>query len=701
MQIEDISWLPVLALLMFRFVLMGLAWSWLVPVTKMAQGRFSIWLTQMAVTLLLGTLCSSLLVLFLAEIGHYSRLTEGVVGGLITLLGLLLGARKSLPAFGRHLAENLPGAGLVLIGMITVLLLPRCSEWVMGGWDPGVYLNQGVYVASTGTFHPPPDPLYAALDEDAFAQFTRGNAGYTECFPGIAIDPDTRAFQHYFFRLTPSAIAAMATGGLRLATRVNYFFGLFSAVIFAGALLLMGASRRHVVFSVLIFVSHPLWLYHLHIPTSEMLHLCLVGGLAVLLPCRQKGGGGVLALLGLTMFAAMLNRISFLPFGGLLCVLAAWADRDRRDRGRVCFEHGVMLIAVLAGLLFDHLASGITVVRIAHVVGLLERIFGVCAVVTVLADLFLLSARMRGFLNRLLSFPWRKGLTSVALLGLALMAFSAWQPLRDLSGNWAQIFPYLGWGAVLMACLGAICIAWNNEDSWWTLFVTFWALVTVSILMNNYTSGVFPWTSRRYLVYTLPLIAALAGYPLACLWGRAASVRNPWWVYGGATGVLLLVMGMTAKTSWHAFNRVEYTGVTAALALVAEQIDDDDVVVVDAPTWGTPLKLIYGKNIINGKHIWNLGKDPPSRPSVMPALQGLANSGKRIRFLTTTPLKALAIYPDPVTPVTEDWVSQELIFEEIIHSTRARDFEMRQIRHVLRLYTWQPPSVSSLSATAE
>ena len=123
--------------------------------------------------------------------------------------------------------------------------------------------------------------------------------------------------------------------------------------------------------------------------------------------------------------------------------------------------------------------------------------------------------------------------------------------------------------------------------------------------------------------------------------------------------------------------------------MIAEQVQPDDIVIVDTPTWGMPLKLIYGKEVLNGKHMWRR-KDADQMRVGLDALRRLHRSGRSIRFLTSTRTLGLDIYPVPVAPVTLDWQSEESVLEEINHSPRADDFEVREKRNVFRLFTWHP-----------
>lgn len=114
----------------------------------------------------------------------------------IILMGGITG-RLIKPGYFRSLFYyHAIGMVALWIGFFIVLLLPQRGEWVVGGWDPGVYLNQGVLVSQQGSFYPEALPCYKNLSEEAFAAFTRGRGNYIEAFPGCR---QTRITGHFVY----------------------------------------------------------------------------------------------------------------------------------------------------------------------------------------------------------------------------------------------------------------------------------------------------------------------------------------------------------------------------------------------------------------------------------------------------------------------------------------------------------------------
>lgn len=666
-----------------------MAWSWLLTwQTGRCRDRTAGWIISASQSLLLGVLISLFTTLFLAEIGLYSQLVELSILTVLTAGGITLGFYREPGRFRRHIAACLPGLLVFMTGVSVIMNLPRCGEWIVGGWDPGVYLNQGVYVERTGTFYPAPVNCYQSLTPEEMLSFTRGDEKYRECFTGIPIDPETGSFRHYFFRLTPSLVATVArTGGLRAAVRVNMIVGLMATLVFLGFLTANECRIPQAAFSTILLITQPLWLYHLHIPTSEMLQLFLLCGVGMLIPQRKKGFFA-LFLLALTVFAALINRLGFLPFSGLFLFLLSWLDHDREDRKRVLIERTVLVIAIAAGAAFDVFVTSITIARLENIIPTLMRVTMIFIILSVGLDLAAMNPGLRTRLSR--SRSWLSpAFCTVIILGAGAVWFLDAFPLtRRISTNLHGIVPYIGWGLVLCSTVGALLLFSRND---WAgrcmrVFVLFLLCVTTILFVKTFIVGVYPWATRRHLAYTVPAVAILSGYTLSVLW----ELRGKYGAYWKVVAIVLLiaVSGTNAKKSWHAWNRTEYDGASEILARVADQIEDDDIVVADHPWWGTPLTFIYGKQVLNGKRFYAV-KDTETMRKGLAALARLRSKGSRIRFLTSTP-DGLNVFPLEIKPVTLDWTAEEVVLEEIIHSRNATDFETRRKRPVFRLYTWAP-----------
>jgi len=673
-----------------RCGLTGAAWLWLFPRSIVADfprpGRL---LVLTATAWLVGVVTTLLTTLALAELGRAGGRTEFLISTGWIVAGLVLGAATRGKALSQALRDVAPGLAATFVLVAAVMNLPRCGEWITGGWDPGVYLNQGLAVARTGTFHPAPQACHTALDSEGLRAFVRQNrAYYMEIYPGVPINPETRRVEHYFFRLTPTLIGVLAqSGGLRAAVRVNYIMGVFALIAFMAFLYAQRCGWPQALFATALLAAQPLWLYHLHLPVSELLELFLLLGLGLLAAFRTRSLAAA-ALLALVMFAAIVNRFSFLPFSGLVLCALAWADVPRTDRRRVRLERTLQLAAIVTGGLFDIVVSAIATVRLPHVVRDLTAVAGFLALLALMLDWAAAKGWAQNVEKRLPSW-FGPALCAAGLLGLTGLWLLRHTALLSPEWNRLQhLLPYFGTVPMLLALGGAawLCCCGDRVPRTVKALALVFLGMGIIVLIKPFMVPIYPWATRRHLTCTVPLLALLGGAVLALPWTR--TVKFGALAKALALIVLIGAVASTAKRSWHAWSRTEYNGLSDALALVAGQISDGDVVVVDHPWWGTPLTFIYGKQILDGWN-WYAGRSTNAMEVGMAALTRLRAEGQRIRFLTST-AEGLGIYPRPVQPVAADWSSPEFALNAMVHGPRVADFVTREKRYIFRLYTFEP-----------
>lgn len=681
------AWFSCSAALVVRFYLAGAAWNWLLPGTFPAgSGRPARCLVHAAAALALGVSCSLLFSLLLAETGVQSAGEEWLGAALMLLAGLLAGGIWGKSRLKDSITDSLPGALVVFLGFAVILNLPRCGEWIAGGWDPGIYINQGVAVARTGTFHPAAEPHHAALADKELRLFTKGTKGVRpQVFPAVPIDPETRAIHHYFFRLTPTLVSTLARhGGLCAATRVNILMGFLVLVMFAGFLQANRCSPACVWLGTLLLAAHPLWLYHLHFPTSEMTELFLVLGLGMLMPA-QRSGWFCRILFLLLLLAAVINRISFLPFGAMILLATSWADMDRGDRRRVIAERLLQLLVLGLGAAYSGAAAAVTIESLGAIVPKLAMV--------ALGCLLLLAAMewvaFRGMTPRLLQPAVLFGLAATLLVvaGLGAALLSRQVPLlAAIRGNALHIAPYLGLGWILPAIPGLL-ILWflraGQSRHMAALFLVFTG-ISLLLIVKVFAFPLYPWATRRFLPFTVPLLAAGAAIALSQL-GNWQTLSKPVRRLGVAI-LLAAILASSARLGWHALSGTEYDGLSAQLAALDRNFKPRDVIVADHFKWGTPLTFLHGRQVLDGSSFL-ASKGAATMTDGLEALSRLKAAGWRILWLTST-AEGLDVYPQPVPGTKLLWSAEPFSFREIIHGPRVVDFVRREKTAIFRLYEW-------------
>jgi len=596
----------------------------------------------------------------------------------LTILAALISAAALIFVRARLSPMTLKAAGiaLIFIGAVSaaVMLIPKPGEWIVGGWDPGVYINQGVSIARNHGFRAPPLPCYRELSARGLELFTRGTARYTEAFPGCPIDPHSRRFVLYFFPLTPVAVALLhIIGGLSAAIRINWIFGALAVPVFAAALRRMRFSPMAAGLAALTMTLQPVFLFHLHEPVSEMLQLFLLAGLLLLFASPSDTPAAAAAAF---LLAAVANRISFFLFGSILVVLLAilpGRQPGRRPRTPLYYA------ALLAGLLLNAGLAPATFMRRT------QECLAVCAagilVLTAGALLALPAVRTR-------LLPRNENRAHGLLMVLGLLALAAAAAFQQGFGPFFHQMPkiishvgdYIGRAPALLGVAGTLAVIilpgiFPPRTRTLLLFILLAAAVGI---VRPSIAHLYPWATRRQLVYLIPTVAAGNGalFDLA----TRSRIRLLQLV---ALAAVLLSCAVIFPAAHRALRSTEFEGLTGTMSAIAEHIGTNDVLVADHPKWGTPLTFIYGRQVLNGRHIWRT-RDPRLRAAAVHELSALARRGHAILLLTPHPETA------GVSPFVEDaellWTAPPVRFHQVKHHPKARDWKMRRIRKTFRLY---------------
>lgn len=676
-------WLACVVGLTCRWMVPGMAWGWLMCRADTPSPRWMRWITATAVNLLAGIMISSILAWILAESGTYGVVAEWVVLSTAAFLGLAAGCAWGKLEFLQHIRSSIPGLLLFALGVAALMNLPQRGEWILGGWDPGVYVNQGVYVARHGTFHPAALQCWRDLSPQEFGLLTRRFQGgeYVECFPGVPIDEVSRTFQFYFFRMTPTVIAELfRSGGLRAAVRFNEFVGLAAGLIFL-ACMLRAARPSHAVIAALFMAIQPIFLYHLHTPASEMLELALVCGAGFLVMATPRNWPAHIFLC-IVFFVAILNRVSFVAFGTLFLAVLVLLDFGRPDRLRVLAQHVLLAGALGLGLFFDMSASAM-IPRLGHILPALLMLCLIAGLVVLVIDLAACSERLRTYV---LDSGMGSILSAFALISGAGVLIALWffDPgwVYTWIGSAGRMGHFIGMPVLILAAAAAAvmvmlrhrqALTFSREFKGWILCLL---VATCVLTQHKWVAELYPWSTKRFLVYAVPLVAALAAVVPSALFERWRRNRL------GTIAAGLIIVGVlvsTARISWHAWHRTEYDGSSRVLGQVAAMIGPDDVVFADHQWWATPLTFIYDRQVFDGSKLWN-SRNPVGRAGLEQLMARLYRDGKRVRLLSSSRKES----------VKADYVSEEVTLEEIAHHQRASDYMVRTRRFVFQLSTWKP-----------
>ncbi len=683
------QWVQCAVLLTVRVFLAGWAWAWTLPsFDRSGRGRILELLWVGASTAFCGLVINILSITALAEMSRFSPWNDAALLAGVCGIGFAFGLAKARKRMFSVVSRSLPIAVLFLVGVVVIMLMPSQGEWITGGWDPGTYVDEAVYVSRTGSFRPLPDPAFSSLRADEMGLFTRQVHTFTEGLPVFPIDPQKRSFQLFFVRLTPAFIAMLErAGGLRAAVRMNMFAGLLSVLAFAGMMISIFERKSWRNFALLLLIVQPIWIYHLRIPTSEMLQLFLFMSVLSLLPLRTRGASSQMWFI-IGLFTLVLNRIGFLPFGCLLILTVACCDLKRSDRSTVAMERVAQVVALLAGLAFDIGACHVSLVRLGSFFYTLVGVSLGLVVTSVVLEVVAAKDQRRLAMLRVLPKLVTAGIVLSALLVFGGAYVLRLPQLSEFGSNIAAAWSYFTGPLVICGVAGLLLLCFKRRmpgrDGWGVIL--FLMAATGVMLVEGQISELYPWATRRYLVYTVPLVAILGGVALDALWNSSLGYRSISRV--SAVAVALLVCLVGGRQSLRAWQATEYDGLSERLSEVAEHIGDGDLVVPDHFLFGVPIRFIHNRPVLNGTLLWQESRGRDLERALI-ALKRLSSHGWRIRFLTST-TEGMDIFPFMPDGISEDWSWPPFSLREIEHSGSGDGFNTRTFVRQFRLYTWQP-----------
>lgn len=493
---------------------------------------------------------------------------------------------------------------LILIALGTWRFFPP-SEYVIGGKDPGTYMNQGIQLAQRGTMTIR-EPVVAAVPEfarDLFFPRHPMREYYSTRFMGFSLrDPSTGETTGQFPQFYPASIAlgygVHGVTGARQATGVWAILGLL-AVYFSGARLL---GRPAALAATILLSLNVIEVWYSRYPNSEIAMQPLLFS-AVLAFARAHQDDDPFfgpvsgSLAGLMLFV----RIEALPvvLGFVATGILCWLVKLRGPR--VGFAIALAACVAVAWPYYRGPILPYTIRLFQWFDYLSPTALG--AALSGLGAVFLVLLWMR---RRFAGHARRYIPDVVAATVILLGVYAAW--LREPGGKLAahdayalRTFTqlYLLWTGLAAALVGAALVIrrhfWRDP----ALLVIFAGMS----LFFFYKMKIVPtefWAARRWVPITLPgalLLAAAAGLGPATRWVWARRIA-------GAVVILVLGYAYTVRAG-PVFAHVEYAGVIPALERLAASFTDRDLVLVESRDAGSdthvlamPLAYVYAKNVL-------------------------------------------------------------------------------------------------------
>lgn len=573
--------------------------------------------TSVVITTLL-----SVVLLLLRSFNVYTIMSLYMAAGLSRLLWLFskgkrLTIKKLLPDLRSSWA-------LVIVLLIAGILYFQPTEYYVGGRDPGVYVNAAVYMAKAGQIMKK-DPLIDQVKEDysdVFEIDTHKYAGfYIENRGGQTwVNPQ---FYHGY-------TAWLALGYQWLGS--NYFLyitpllGLISIMVMYRAVSELINERAGFITAALLAINiSQIW--YARGPYTEILSQLLLWLSVYLLIKAQEFKNPLLAAVaGLAIGAAILVRLDniliLLPLG--LYLVYNYLGDDQSYKTWIKYIIGSLALCAFIFFIYVYQYgkeyTHFQLIRETPIpdglsLSMLFTILGAIA----LAGMFLIWL-LRERLYRWLSCFERHQNWFKALLGIiAIAAFVYLYLIRPYSPNVhidgelrsfrEESLVRIGWyisplGLVL--CLGGFLLFVLKKASQKHLFFILLVLLNFSLFL--YDPNIYPehfWAVRRHVPFIIPAMLIFAAVVIEQL----ISLRQKLIKAVGLGLVLLLVANFGLAARPFIFH-TEHGGVGKQLAELAERFDKDDIILTVDPNYasrlvGTPLDLIYGKNVLPLREDYN------------------------------------------------------------------------------------------------
>jgi hypothetical protein len=540
---------------------------------------------------------------------------------------LLVNAALSLAILvawrGRLRFADAPRPGLpALVPVALVVLAGYTSfppaEYVLGGKDPGVYVNEGIQIGQRGslTIH---DEVAARVPEasrELFFPYHGRSAYYSTRFMGFfLVDPGSGRVTGQFPQLYPMWIA------------IGYgLYGLTGGLLVLGCAAMLGALGYYFLIARLagrtaagagaaMLAISVIQVWFARYPNAEMFAQPLVAAGPLAFARSHVDDDAFFApvaglVLGLLLFA----RIdALLIVGAVLAAVLLLRVEGRRLDAAFLMPLGVtglLAFAYLVTMLAPYAALPLAVVT--HPAWTHVAIFGGAAL-AVLAIFLLAGVPAAAALVR-------RHLPRVLALGIVIAAaYAFWLrvPGGRLAAHDAQSFRMFAWyvhpAGLAAGVMGFALLCWQRfwRDPAFLLAAAVYSLFVfykVQIVPEHF------WMARRFVMIVNPaVLLCAAALILAGIGGGAGGpvIRNRTAAAAGRIAriairvavVVLLSLSLARGTSL-ILHHVEYEGFIPRLEKLASRFGDRDLVLVesrnasDLHVLALPLAYIYARNVL-------------------------------------------------------------------------------------------------------
>jgi hypothetical protein len=551
------------------------------------------------------------IVVALAALHRYSF--QRLVAADAALAGLMaLAARFDLRLGGKAARAGIAAAIPVALALAGAWRFLPPSEYLIGGKDPGVYVNAGVQIAQRGTLVYR-DPVVAAVPPSARDLFfprdaNRGEYYIATRFMGFFIlDPDTGATVSQFPHVYPASIAiGYGLDGLTGARRVFAFWGVLGvlAVYFLGARLL---GRPAAAAAALLLALNVVQVWFSRYPNADVVMQALLFAALLANARAHVDGDPFFAPVAGVLFALLL----FLRFDAVVAVgataagiaLGYLAGQRVRWTFVLPLAAGSALCAwYLLGPMREYFAR--PRIFLTHLPA--WQIGAIAAAGAALVAVLVAGRRSARASDRVQA--WLPPALAAAVVALAAYALAFRHPGGRLTDYDAYALrTFAGFYATLPALIAAIAgYVLAIRTRFWRDPAFFLTLTGFACFLF-YKLRIVPehfWMARRFVAVILPGTLLMVGAAaLTGVRGRLLLTR----AIRGPIGVVFIALLAVhyARAARPVVDHVEYEGIIPRIERLASRIADDDLLIVESRDAGSdvhvfapPLACVYARNVL-------------------------------------------------------------------------------------------------------
>jgi hypothetical protein len=589
--------------------------------------------------IVLSVATSLALVLALAALHRYS-FKRLVIADLAIAVVLAAAVRFDLRLGSKSRRAGLAACIPLALALIGAWRFFPSSEYIIGGKDPGVYINEGIQIAQRGAIviHDSTVASVPPFARDLFFPRDANRPRYISLrFMGFyVLDPDAGAVVGQFPHVYPASIAiGYALKGLTGARAAVGFWGILGvlSVYFLGARLL---GRPAAAAAALLLALNVVQAWFARYPNADIVMQGLL--FAALLanarahvdddPFFAPVAGALLGLLLFLRFDAVVAAASVIA-GGLLGFVAG--QRYRWTFWPPLAIASALWLWYLVGPMREYFE--------------LPRIFisnlpwwqyaALTAGAAALGLILVAGRRSTRVSQRVIDIV--PSALAVMVVGLAVYAFVFRHPggkLTDYDAYSLRMFAnfYLTVPALIAAVIGYALVTrglfWRDP--------AFIITLTAFSLFFFYKIHIVPvhfWAARRFVPMILPgALLLIAGAALMGVRGRLLFTRA---IRGPIGLVFLALLGYHyARAAKPVVAHVEYEGVIPRIERLSAQVADDDLLIVesrdagsDAHVFAVPLAYIYAR------HVLVLASAAPDKTAFAAFLDDAKTRYRRVLFL--------------------------------------------------------------------